>query len=562
MNAPKRRRISSGEINQVLDEESDTDDLFDGESSSSESSSDEDIEGTNSSSDSGSEYDFSMPSDWTPRGRERDPFNFVADPGVKFTVKDKENPLEYFEKFFDDEIIDYLVEETNRFAKQFLDENVEHLPPHSRVHGWFDTYASEMKVFIGLIILQGIDSKCDNSMYFSTRESVSSPFFRKVMNGRRFDLLHKFLHLVDNSTITDGPGRKLAKIKPFADLILKKFMNNYIPSRNVSVDESLLGWKGNLPWVQYIPAKHKRFGIKFYELCESSTGYKWNFFIYAGKDTQYMEKYMNLPVSNRIVSSLIDPLLNKGYCLYTEDFYTSPTLADALADEKTDIVGTVRVTRKDVPAKIKGTKLKKGEKVAEFRKKSMVLKWKDKMEVCVLSTMHDDSMMKVKSRRGKEMYKPKAVADYNANVGGGDLSDNLLVHFLTARNRLKKCHRKVFRHLLDMSVLNCYVTYRALGGRVVRREFILRISERLIMKYGEERPVPLRRPPRLTAKPSRLIGRHFPEYCPATDKKKRPQRICAQCRKNNIRRDSSYWCKDCEVGLCVAPCFRDWHTKE
>ncbi|XP_066981208.1 piggyBac transposable element-derived protein 4-like [Macrobrachium rosenbergii] len=296
---------------------------------------------------------------------------------------------------------------------------------------------------------------------------------------------------------------------------LQKFMNNYIPSRNVSVDESLLGWKGNLSWAQYIPAKRKRFGIKFYELCESSTGYIWNFFIYA----------------------------------------------DALADEETDTVGTVRVTRKDVPAKIKGTKLKKGEKVAEFQKKSMVLKWKDKKDVCVLSTMYDDSMVKVKSRRGKEMYKPKAVAHYDANMGGVDLSDNLLVHFSTTRNTLKKYYKKVFRHLLDVSVVNCYVTYRALGGKVVRREFILRISERLIMKYAEERPVPLRRPPRLAAKPSQLIGRHFPKYCPPTDKKKRPQKTCAPCRKDNIR-DSSYWCKDCEVGLCVAPCFRDWHTKE
>ena len=43
------------------------------------------------------------------------------------------------------------------------------------------------------------------------------------------------------------------------------------------------------------------------------------------------------------------------------------------------------------------------------------------------------------------MTKPKAVADYNSNMGGVDLSDNLLVHFSTARNRLKKYNKKVFR---------------------------------------------------------------------------------------------------------------------
>lgn len=157
-----------------------------------------------------------------------------------------------------------------------------------------------------------------------------------------------------------------------------------------------------------------------------------------------------MPVSARIVFTLVDPLLGKGYRLYTDNFYTSPTLADALVDNETELVGTVRITRVDVPKIIKETKLKKGETVAVYRKKSVVLKWKDKKDVFVLSTMHDDSMMKVKSRRGKEKEKPKAIADYNAYMGGVDLSDNLLCHFSTARNRMKKYYKKVFRHMLDM----------------------------------------------------------------------------------------------------------------
>ena len=130
-----------------------------------------------------------------------------------------------------------------------------------------------MKVFIGLLILPGIESKVKNSMYFSSRERFASSFFCKIMSGRRFNLLHKYLHLVDIDTKTDGPGTKLAKTKPFIDLIVKKLIKNYIPNQINSIDESLLGWKGDFSWVQYIRAKCKRFGIKFFELCESSTGY-------------------------------------------------------------------------------------------------------------------------------------------------------------------------------------------------------------------------------------------------------------------------------------------------
>ena len=559
MSVSKRRRLTDDSAQVSMSDSTDSeDDLYDGGSDTSESSSESEEEEFSSSDDENA-----LPADWTKKGKRRAPFTFRGDSGVKFTIEDKENPMEYFDKYFDEEVIDHLVTETNRFASQFLDENAETLSPKSRVNKWYDTDASEMKVFIGLLILQGIDSKLENAMYFTSRGSVASPFFRKFMSGRRFDLLHKFLHLVNNDTITDGPGlgRKLAKIKPFTDILLK-FLANYIPGKNISIDESLMGWKGNLSWVQYIPAKRKRFGIKFFELCESDTGYIWNFCIYTGKDTLFMEKYKDLPVSSRIVMSLMDPLLGKGYCLYTDNFYTSPTLADMLVDNETDTVGTVRLNRKDVPAFIKQAKIKGGERVAAFRNKSVVLKWKDKRDVCVLSTLHDDSMENVKSKRGHEKCKPKAVANYNSHMGGVDLADNLMVHFSTARNRLKKYYKKVFRHMLDMSLLNSYITYKAFGGKVSRREFILRLSEKILATYGRENNDAMRRSTRLVAKPSRLIERHFPEYCPATEKKERPLRKCAQCRKNDKRKETSYWCKECGVGLCAAPCFEDWHTKE
>ena len=373
MSARKKNHLFDHEIEALLEEEDSDFNTLDLESSSSKSSTDSDQRAYSSSDrDDG----IALPTDWIASGGERNPFTFRSDHGVKFTVEDKENPVEYFEKYFDEEVIAYLMTETNRFATEFQHEYEENLSSQLRAHRWYDTSANEMKVFVGLLILQGIDSKVKNSLYFSSRESVSS-LFHKIMSGHKFDLLHKFLHMVDNDTITDGPGRKVAKIKPFIDLILKKFMKNYIPNQKISIDESLLGWKGNLSWIQYIPAKRNRFSMKFFELCESSTGYIWNFFVYAGNDTTYLEKYMDLPVTSRIVFSLMDPLLGKGYHLY----------------------------------------------------------------------------------------------------------------------RLKKYYKKVFRHMLDMTLLNSYITYKAIGGKVARREFILTLSEKLIFRYAPERPATTRRPP-------------------------------------------------------------------
>ena len=60
------------------------------------------------------------------------------------------------------------------------------------------------------------------------------------------------------------------------------------------------------------------------------------------------------------------------------------------------------------------------------------LKWKDKRDVTMLSTYHDDSMV-TKNRRSRaaqggveDILKPKVVEDYNKNMGGVDKSKWLL----------------------------------------------------------------------------------------------------------------------------------------
>ena len=210
MSARKRNCLFDDKIEALLEEENSDFDTLDLESSSSKSSTDSNQRAYSSSD---SDDDIALPTHWIASGRERNPLIFHSDHGVKFTVEDKGNPVEYFEKYFDEEVIAYLVTETNRFATQFQHENEENLSSQSRAHRWYDTTVNEMKVFIGLFILQGIDSKVENPLYFSSHESVAFPFFHKIVSGRRSDLLNKFLHLVDNDTITNGPGRKVAKIK-------------------------------------------------------------------------------------------------------------------------------------------------------------------------------------------------------------------------------------------------------------------------------------------------------------------------------------------------------------
>ncbi len=141
----------------------------------------------------------------------------------------------------------------------------------------------------------------------------------------------------------------------------------------------------------------------------------------------------------QVVMSLIRLLLKKGYCLTTDNYYTSPQLADILLTFQTNTYGTAKQNRKEIPPQLKKNKLGKGETIAFCRGKVLVRKWKDKKDVTMLSTVHTNNMVDV-TYRDKVVKKPKVVTDYNQTMGG----DQYLCDYSIARKRGKKYYKKIF----------------------------------------------------------------------------------------------------------------------
>lgn len=71
------------------------------------------------------------------------------------------------------------------------------------------------------------------------------------------------------SEYRDGSGGGCWSRNMFND----KFHIQYNLHQNISLDESLLQWKGWLEMYQLIPYKAATVGIKTYEICASQTGY-------------------------------------------------------------------------------------------------------------------------------------------------------------------------------------------------------------------------------------------------------------------------------------------------
>lgn len=55
---------------------------------------------------------------------------------------------------------------------------------------------------------------------------------------------------------------------------------------------------------------------------------------------------------------------------------------------------------------------------------------------------------------------------------------------------------------------------------------------------------------------ARQVERHFPLYLPSTEKGRRMERCAQSVSDAGKFKRTRYFCPECEVGLCAAPCFR------
>ncbi|CAL1272460.1 unnamed protein product [Larinioides sclopetarius] len=275
----------------------------------------------------------------------REPFEFLANHGQNEIVprRLRFKCSFYIEQYLDENLINLIVKETNLYADQFLQSH-PNLKPRSRMRKWYPTTNNEIRCFIAMLVLQGIIKKPALQMYFSKRETISTPFFAKIFSVGRFLLLCKFLHFENNEHHNNMQSKKLWKIKTVLEYVVDKCKSLYTPKMDICIDESLLMWKGRLSWKQYIPSKRSRFGIKFFVLCESESSYIWNLYIYTGKESDYGPRYSEFNISARIVLHLCDELLERGFRLYLDNWYTSIPLIEKLCAHKTDVVGTIKKT--------------------------------------------------------------------------------------------------------------------------------------------------------------------------------------------------------------------------
>ncbi|XP_047144699.1 piggyBac transposable element-derived protein 4-like [Hydra vulgaris] len=304
-------------------------------------------------------------------------------------------------------------------------------------------------------------------------------------------------------------------------------MNNiYCPNENISIDESMMFWKGRLVFRQYVKNKRHKYGIKFYELCESD-GIVLKVKIYSGETT--LDKNL-LGQTGAIVLDLMEKFLEKGYHLYTDNFYNSFVLTKPMISQNTYICGTLRTDRKSNPKECTKAKLKRGDVISRSREGVVVAK--NKRDVLMISNLHSLQMIEITNRRREKKMKPNIIKDYNQYIW----------------------YEKVALHLFDIFVLNAYCLSSKHG--VDKTTSLLKFRELFVTDLLGDRLNEI--VPRIT-----YNSLHYMSSIPPNEKKKLPTKPCRVCSKIK-RKETRYECAVCEnrPPLCVCECFRMYHSKE
>ncbi|KAJ8928485.1 hypothetical protein NQ314_018955 [Rhamnusium bicolor] len=109
--------------------------------------------------------------------------------------------------------------------------------------------------------------------------------------------------------------------------------------------------------------------------------------------------------------------------------------------------------------------------------KTVVLKWKDKRDVLMLSTKHDDSMTTF-TKKGKQCKKPTMVLDYNKGKGFIHLSDQMAAYAPYVRRTVKWYKRLLFRLISATTVINATYLFNKVNNKKLN---ITKFKESLVL---------------------------------------------------------------------------------
>ena len=444
-------------------------------------------------------------------------------------------PLQLLQRFLPHSLMEEFARHTNAAAP----------------HDWRPTTADELYAFLGVHLFMGIARLPRTEMYWS--HTFANPLVTSLFSRDRFKQLLRFFRVValDEAAADRNP---LPHVCSLAAKLNASFAAHYTPSQHLALDEAMVAYKGRSPVKQYIPSKPHKWGYKVW--CLSSDDYLLHFEIYGGKEGAPSDAGATIDTVLRMTAAY----QQKQHVLYTDSWFTSPALLDALAQRGIRLCGSVRSNRKGMPAVAKEEvqALNRGEWLQRQKGDATVAVWRDQRCMWLLynhCSPCETASLERWNNFGRKVSVgcPRAIRDYFYRARSVDVLSQLHYAYPPGR-KAQRCWPRLAWWLLDMCVINAFQLWSK--GQQHRGQ--LRFREELMHELLAQLP-PEQKPHRASRRPKAaesLAKDHYPEH---TDSRG----DCVVCSSRSRRRVTSRTiCDECGVHLCIGACFAQYHSDE
>ncbi|XP_045449984.1 piggyBac transposable element-derived protein 4-like [Melitaea cinxia] len=476
-------------------------------------------------------------------------------PGVKGPARNVRSEYDCWKLFVCDEIIKEILVNTNCHIRN----KQKPAPTKTQTSYMKELCKDELLAFIGLLYLAGLNKANRQNLNDLWRtDGTGIDIFRNTMSLQRFYFIMNCIRFDDSSTRLERKQTdRLAPIRSLHDKFVLHCQENYDPSEYLTIDEKLDSFRGRCVFVQYMPNKPAKYGLKSYLLVDAKSFYIVNLELYAGTQPPGPYNKSNKPFD--VVDKLVQPISQSSRNITFDNWFTSyPLTQHLLSHHKLTSVGTIRKNKREIPASIsnaRGRDIHSSEFI--FQKDTTLVSYVPKKNkvVLVISTMHHDNSIDVMTG---DKRKPEMITFYNRTKGGVDVVDELCANYDVSRNS-KRWPLTFFYSLLNMAGINSYIIrkencslpnlkrrefLRVLGLKLVENHLRTRkdtiglhtsLRKRINDSLGEPSPAP---PPKIAG-----IARRCQDCAYKKDRK--TKHTCCKCNKFICMEHAETICKNC-----------------
>ena len=271
--------------------------------------------------------------------------------------EEERSPKSLFFKIFDDKIIDLLIKTSNNYMKKYIPEKYdikeENISDIKFDHNHNNTYEQIyiklggidkfiiIKFLIALIFM-GLHTLSNYENYWKD-DFINKKNLPKIITKNKFKLICFALHLpvnyddfneinnndneeenenfgnneeeIDDEIINENDPRK--KVFYYINSIINNSQKYFILSRDLTIDESMLFFRGRCKMRFYMPHKPSKLGFKIHCLVDSKTDYLYDAIIDPGKNNKnFIITNPEYSYTESIVLKLLSKHENKGYRLF------------------------------------------------------------------------------------------------------------------------------------------------------------------------------------------------------------------------------------------------------